>query len=91
MEGYIITYQPDTTITCDGVKGGEVEVIGAGRREEDVTGLEEGTDYIIHVAAYNSIGEGEHSDEAATVHTLEEGTTCRYAYTEDSQALPFPS
>ena len=62
VEGYIITYQPETTVTCDGVKGGEVE-IGAGMRGKDVTGLEEGTDYIIHVAAYNSIGEGEHSDD----------------------------
>ena len=73
VEGYVVQYEPATSVICEGVKGGEVRVEGEGVRERVITGLEEGVDYGIRAAAYNSIGDGEPSDPPAEVYTLEEG------------------
>ena len=73
VDGYVIHYEPDVTVICEGVSGGEVTVEGAGVREGEVTGLEEGINYIIRVAALNSVGNGPFSDPPTAVYTLEEG------------------
>ena len=71
VEGYIVRYQP--SMTCEGVSGGEVTVPGAGVREWEMTGLEEGVEYEVRVAAFNSIGTGPFSQSPATVSTEETG------------------
>lgn len=77
IDGYIIKYE---SVMCEGVRKGEVKVMGAERREEYVMGLEEGTDYDIYVAAFNSIGEGMFSEPATQVYTLEEGIELTVPY-----------
>lgn len=70
IDGYIIKY---ASVMCEGVEKGEVRVMGAEKREKHLMGLEEGTDYNIYVAAFNSIGEGTFAEPANEVYTLEEG------------------
>ena len=73
VDGYVIEYKPNATATCDGVSDGEEVVMGAGERERQVTGLEEGTDYVVRVLAFNSIGRGKFSQPPVTVYTKEKG------------------
>ena len=73
MDGYVIQYEPSATVICESVTGGEVMVEGADVREGEVAGLEEGIDYIIRVAASNSVGNGPFSDPPTPVYTMEEG------------------
>ena len=74
VDGYVIEYKPDATATCDGVSDGEEVVMGAGEREREVKkGLEEGTDYVVRVLAFNFMGRGEFSQPPVTVYTREKG------------------
>ena len=72
VNGYVIQYEPSGTVMCESVSGGEVTVEGADVREGEVTGLEEGMDYNIRVAASNAVGNGPFSDPTQ-VYTMEEG------------------
>ena len=70
IDGYIIKY---VSVMCEGLGKGEVKVMDTEKREQYLMELEEGTDYNIYVAAFNSIGVGMFSEPATEVYTLEEG------------------
>ena len=71
VDGYVIRYEPSPSVMCDSVSEGEISVTDDGVREWEVTGLEEGVEYAVRVAAFNSIGTGQFSSFKAS--TLAEG------------------
>ena len=80
VEGYVIKYEPGpgTTANCADMMGGEVTV--AGETESAVGGLQEGTEYTVRVAAFNTFGRGQFSEPPVEVCTEEEGIYILYMY-----------